>query len=383
VRVLFVTHNFPRFSGDLPGNFLLNLAHALAAEEVEVRVIAPHAAGLADSELVDGIPVARFRYAAEHRETLAYSGTMAAQVRGSFRAQLELVSFIRAASGLLRQHSSWADVVHAHWWFPSGLAATRRAVNGKPLVVTLHGSDVRFARGFAPRRLMRKVLSRSVRTTTVSAWLANEAARLSRDTHPVVAPMPVPPGLFAPAGAGRDGLVFVGKLDAQKGPDVLLDALALLPKSVTATFVGDGPLAKSLRARTATLGLSSRVQWMGAVPHKELPPYLQRARLAIAPATAPEGLGLAAVEALLCETPAIVSSTGGLTEVVEDGVTGRVVPPLDASALAAAIEDALGDPARLSRWGREGRVRMLERYDASACAARYAAIYRDAARAAT
>jgi glycosyltransferase involved in cell wall biosynthesis len=121
------------------------------------------------------------------------------------------------------------------------------------------------------------------------------------------------------------------------------------------------------------------VQWIGAVPHRDLPPWFQRARLAIAPATAPEGLGLAAVEALLCETPAIVSATGGLTEVVEDGVTGRVVPPLDPPALAAAIDDALGDSDRLARWGREGRTRMLERYDASACAARYAAIYRDAA----
>jgi hypothetical protein len=88
VRVLFVAHNFPRHSGDLPGNFLLTFARALVQEGVEVRVVAPHAPDIAINDVVDGIPVVRFQYAPEARETLAYTGTMASQVRASNRAKL-------------------------------------------------------------------------------------------------------------------------------------------------------------------------------------------------------------------------------------------------------------------------------------------------------
>lgn len=375
MRVLFVAHNFPRHSGDLPGNFLLTFARALGDEGVEVRVVAPHAPGVELTDIVDGIPVVRFRYAPEDRETLAYTGTMASQVRASHRAKLDLVAFIRSAARTVRAEAGWADVVHAHWWFPSGLATTRSALQGRPLVTTLHGSDVRFAQSALPRFLMRQVLRRSARVTAVSSWLATEAARRAGVTMPTVAQIPVPSELFAPGSVQREGILFVGKLDEQKGASVLLDAIALLPKSIAATIVGDGPDAQTLHARAATLGIAGRVHWMGAVPHKDLTPFYQRAELFIAPATDAEGLGLAAVEAQLCETPVVASNVGGLPEVVTDRISGRLVPPADAAALAAAITDALADSARLASWGREGRQRVLARFDAGACARTYKSIY--------
>jgi glycosyltransferase involved in cell wall biosynthesis len=119
---------------------------------------------------------------------------------------------------------------------------------------------------------------------------------------------------------------------------------------------------------------------MGAVPHKDLTPFYQRAELFIAPATDAEGLGLAAVEAQLCETPVVASSVGGLPEVVADRVSGRLVPPGDPAALAAAISDALSDPSRRATWGREGRARVLARFDAGVCARQYKTIYEDVVR---
>jgi glycosyltransferase involved in cell wall biosynthesis len=380
VRALFVAHNFPRHAGDLPGNFLLTFARALVEENVEVRVVAPHAADIPLSDTVEGIPVVRFRYAPDERETLAYTGTMASQVRASNRAKLDLVAFIRSASRAVRAEAGWADVVHAHWWFPSGLATTRSALQGRPLVTTLHGSDVRFARSALPRLLMRSVLKRSARVTAVSSWLATEAARRAGVALPTVAQIPVPSELFAPGNVQRGGILFVGKLDEQKGTAVLLDAMALLPKTVTATIVGDGPDAQTLHARAATLGISGRVHWMGAVPHKDLTPFYQRAALFVAPATDAEGLGLAAVEAQLCETPVVASNVGGLPEVVADRISGLLVPPGEPIALASAISDALDDPTRLAAWGREGRARVLARFDATACARQYKSIYEEVVR---
>jgi glycosyltransferase involved in cell wall biosynthesis len=364
----------------LPGNFLLKLAVALRAGGTEVQVLAPHAPGLELSGVVDGIPVTRFRYAPDVRETLAYGGTMAAQFSYSWRARFYLARFLNSASRGVRALASGVDVVHAHWWIPAGLAATRRSLRGRPLVTTLHGSDVRLARSGIAAMLMRRVLTRSTRVTAVSRWLASESALRARVRVPDVAPMPVATDLFAPRDVERHGLVFVGKLDAQKGVRVLLDALALLPQPVNATIIGGGADAGALQARATTLGLAGRVRWLGALPHAELAQHFQRAQLCIAPATEPEGLGLTAAESLLCETPVVASNIGGLPDVVENGVTGRLVKPNDPSTLATAITESLADAPRLAAWGREGRARALSRFDPAVCAARYREIYEQAVR---
>lgn len=379
MRVLFVTHNFPRFPGDLPGNFLLRLAMAMRAQDVDVRVIAPHAAGLAESDQVDGVPVTRIRYAADERETLAYGGTMAAQVGGSWSARLDLVRLISAAGRTAVRDAGEVSVVHAHWWFPSGLAVTRHRRRLPPVVTTLHGSDVRFGvRSSAGRYLMRRTLRRSARVTAVSQYLADEATRVS-GAPVTIAPMPADTGVFQPGTGTRDGLLFVGKLDAQKGLHVLIDALTMLPVDITLTVVGDGPDRDRCREHAAAIGVAGRIRWMGQLPLQELPAHYRRARLLIAPATAPEGLGLVAVEALLCETPVVASDTGGLRDVVEHERTGVLVPPSDPAVLAHALEQALADPGRAAAWGREGRTLVLARFGPDACAAAYAAIYREIA----
>jgi glycosyltransferase involved in cell wall biosynthesis len=378
VRVLFVTHNFPRFAGDLPGNFLLRLAKALRAHDVDVRALAPHAAGLAASEVVDGIQVDRFRYAADERETLAYGGTMAAQVGGSWAARMDLVGLLRSAGRAVKGLADRADVVHAHWWCPAGLAVTRHHRRIPPVITTMHGSDVRFGVQSLPGRLlMKQTLRRSARATAVSRYLADEAERIS-GRPVVVAPMPVDAGIFTPAPESRDGLLFVGKIDGQKGLSILIDALAVLPATVSLTVIGDGVDADRCRAQAARLGVTHRIRWMGALPHDELPAHYRRAQLLVAPATEPEGLGLVGVEALLCETPVIASDIGGLRDVVEHEHSGLLVNPREPAALARAITVALGDAEQMKRWGREGRTSMLARFGPEACAAAYVNVYREA-----
>jgi hypothetical protein len=88
VRVVFLTHNFPRWPGDLSGSFLGTLATALTARGVEVRVVAPSDEGKGGEDEVGGVPVRRVRYASARLETLAYRGTMTAALRapGGWRA---------------------------------------------------------------------------------------------------------------------------------------------------------------------------------------------------------------------------------------------------------------------------------------------------------
>src|SRR6187401_2666782 len=96
MKVLFLTHSYPRVDGDAAGSFILRLARALAAEDVEVRVVAPGATGLSPHEELGHVPVDRFRYAPRKFETLAYGGNMAAQVRDSWSAKVTLVGFLGA-----------------------------------------------------------------------------------------------------------------------------------------------------------------------------------------------------------------------------------------------------------------------------------------------
>src|SRR6478752_534788 len=219
MKVLFLTHSFPRRLGDAPGSFVLRLATALRESEgIDTRVVAPGAPGLSDTDRLEDVAVERFRYAPRKYETLAYGGNMATQVQASWGARAAMLGFLgaefRSAVRLRREFKP--DVVHAHWWFPNGLVGTWLGrMSNKPLVTTLHGSDVRLARSVAfSRPAFRHVLHRSAAVTAVSRWLASEAQQVVSAPKAIVAPMPVATELFAPGGQRQgDRLLFVGRLN--------------------------------------------------------------------------------------------------------------------------------------------------------------------------
>jgi glycosyltransferase involved in cell wall biosynthesis len=381
MNVLFLTHSFPRDDGDAAGSFVLRLARALASEGVSVRVVAPSASGLASQEDMGGVHVDRFRYAPRKYETLAYGGNMAAQVRDSWSARFTLVGFLGAEfqAGVRARREFQPDLVHAHWWFPNGLAATWVARMGHiPLVTTLHGTDVRMARNIPMSRpAFRHVMQHSAAVTAVSRWLSEEARGIVSMKPPLVAPMPVATELFdAATNVPRSRrLLFVGRLMPQKGIDLLIDALAALPADVGLDVVGDGPDREALEAKAAAAGVGARVHFHGAVKQFELPAFYQRALALVVPSTE-EGLGLVAVEAQLCETPVIAFDSGGLPDVVQHDRTGVLVRERSAGALAAAVQSLLARDDQGAALGAAGRLHALATFAPESVAKRYADIYR-------
>ena len=383
--VLFLTHSFPRHAGDAAGSFILRLATALREQGITVRVLAPHAAGLPVRDSIAGVEIERFRYAAPSLETLAYTGTMAEQVRTSWRARSALASLL--AAGLwhsARASRRWRpDVVHAHWWFPGGLVAAALArTTGVPLVTTMHGSDVRLARAIpASHAPFRWVLRSSFTATAVSSWLANQAHEIAPSLpRPVVAPMPAATQLFTPGdGDARDTkrLLFVGRLNAQKGIEVLLRALALTRQTPALDVIGDGEDAPKLRSLAQSLGIAERVAWHAALPQERLAGFYRRAAALIMPSR-DEGLGLVAVEGQLCETPVIAFDSGGLRDIVRDGETGVLVSEPSPAALAAAIDNTLAHYERALELGRAGRRSALAAFAPETAARRYAVLYAEA-----
>lgn len=380
MNVLFLTHSFPRSEGDAAGSFILRLAIALREEDVTVRVVAPAGPGLPASEQIEGIGVERFRYAPRRYEKLAYTGNMASDVASSWTAKLALVGFLGSdfVHAVRARRSFEPQVVHAHWWFPNGVVGTW--VSGLahvPLVTTLHGTDVRLARTVGVAKpLFAHVLKHSAAVTTVSRWLKEETEALAPGIHPTVAPMPVATALFGP-GAARDGdrLLFVGRLNQQKGLDHLLHAMASMRSTASLDIVGDGPDRDNLQQLSQQLGLASRIRWHGQLSQSELPTLYQRAAAVVLPSV-DEGLGLVAVEALLCETPVVAFDSGGLRDVIQHEKTGLLVKAGDRAALASTLDDLLARDGRGSQLGRAGRLYALSAFAPESAARRYAEIYR-------
>lgn len=381
MKVLFLTHNFPRTSGDVAGSFVLRLALALRGEGIEIQVVAPAATGVPGHGEVEGVRVDRFRYAPRRFETLAYTGTMASQVADSWGAKMTMVGFLGAefTCAVKARRTLEPDLIHAHWWFPNGLVGTWLSrMSHKPLVTTMHGSDVRLAKSVAfSRPAFRHVMQHSARVTAVSRWLANEASDVVAGPEPVVAPMPVAVNLFSPGGErASDRLLFVGRLNAQKGIELLLHALSRMPDSaVSLDVVGDGEDREALGALATGLGIASRVRWHGQVEQSRLADFYRRATALVVPSVG-EGLGLVAVEAQLCGTPVVAFDSGGLPDVVQHDRTGILVADVDAGALAAALGSLMDRPDRGAALGAAGRLHALATFAPESVARRYADIYR-------
>jgi len=341
-------------------------------------VLAPSAPGLAATERLDGVPVVRYRYAPRSWETLAYTGGMVDDVRRSVRGKLAMAGLLGASAATVRRAVGELrpDLVHAHWWFPGGLAAAAGGAAATPLVTTLHGTDVRMVRAMpAAVPLLRRVLLRSSAVTAVSRYLADQVERVVPGVAPDVAPMPAATELFAPpTGGTRGGLLFVGRLNAQKGVATLLRALALLQPDTSLDVVGDGPDRDALLQLARGLGVAERVRWHGVLPQVRLAALYGAAAALVVPSVE-EGLGLVAVEALLCETPVVAYRSGGLVDVVEDGVNGVLLEPGDPVSLADGIDLLLADQTHAVALGRAGRAAMLSRFSPESVSERYLEVY--------
>lgn len=180
--------------------------------------------------------------------------------------------------------------------------------------------------------------------------------------------------LKAELGLPADAAVIgtVAQLRPQKALTVLIDALALLPEpGVQLALVGDGPSREELEAHAATVGVSDRVHFLGT--RVDLGTIF--AGLDVAAMSSDfEGLPLFAFECMAHGTPLVATRVGGLPDQIEDGVTGLLVPRRDPQALATALGELLGDPARRDRMAAAAEER-LGRFTMEVIAERFAELY--------
>lgn len=170
---------------------------------------------------------------------------------------------------------------------------------------------------------------------------------------------------------GLTGVPIVGvfgRLALWKGQHVLLEALVHLP-GVHALLVGEAlfgedTYAEALRKRAKTLGVGDRVHFLGF--RQDIPQLMQLSDVVVHTSIAPEPFGRVLVEGMLARKPVVATRAGGVVEAIEDGVTGVLVPPGDAQALARVLTNLLADPSRSHALAEAGSAAALERFSLEA-----------------
>lgn len=167
--------------------------------------------------------------------------------------------------------------------------------------------------------------------------------------------------------SGPFRLVFMGRLDRQKGFDVLLDALDKVERDVEVDAFGESVLGEYKRT-----ALPPSIHMHGWQAFSVIEPYLLSSDALVMPSRW-EGLPISALEAMRAGKPVIASAVGGLVELIEDAVTGRTVPPGDAVALAQVLDGLQRN--ELTDMGRRARQRFLERFRIEQCESKLASLY--------
>jgi glycosyltransferase involved in cell wall biosynthesis len=377
VQVGVLTTGFPRHDGDLAGNFVFFGCRALRDLGLKLTVVAPHTAGTAREETVEGIPVRRFRYFLPPSwQRVAYASGGPSNLRRSWLAWLGLPAFTVSYWLHARRLARRCQILHAHW-IPSGLIALASSPFGRrpPVVVSVWGSDLSLARHPLLGRLTIAALRHASAIVAISETMKRELLALGLPEEKVVvvptAISPMPPTVGSREDVRRalglppDRLLvlYLGRLEPVKGLGHLVEAaglvLAEVPKAAF-VLVGGGHLRPELESAVRAKGMTADFFFAGDVRHDEVGRWLSAADLFVMPSLS-EGVPHALLEALASGLPAVASAVGGVPEFVRDDVNGYLVAPADPAALAQRVVLLLRDPEKRSAFGDASRKLIEQR----------------------
>ena len=286
---------------------------------------------------------------------------------------------------LLRQHG----ITHVHVHFGTNAAAVARLIRrlgGPGYSMTAHGPDEFDAPiGLSLRDKIREaafvVGVSSYGAAQLRRWAGPEdwdkikVVHCTVDTFWLTAPVPIP--------EGSKMLVSVGRLSAQKGQLVLIDAFARVAEmhpDARLILVGDGEMRAAVEARIARNGLEDRVTIAGWQSGEQVRDHIRAARALVLPSFA-EGLPVVIMEALAQERPVISTFVAGIPELVRPGENGWLVPAADGDALASAMLEVLATPEfRLREMGRSGARRVHTAHGIETEVRKLDALFREAVR---
>lgn len=374
---IFASAFYPHFGGVEEVCRNLALEYKRRGHGVVV-LTARHPASLPADETVQGIDVYRLAWEMPNgsppgmaRFARCYPADMAATVR------------------LLRQQN--IDLIHVHCLSANGFYALGAArLTGLPLVVTTHGERTMdagklYQKSVTANWTFKRLMARAAYVTACSEQTLGDARQFigspltgkSRAVYSGFSPEEFDAGQ-TPYPHPRPYLFAIGRVVPQKGFDVLIDAYARLyarvPDAPDLLIAGDGAERENLQKRVGELGLTDRVHLIGFADRPKTVSLFRGCEMFILPSRQ-EPQGIVSLEAMACGKPVVASHVGGVPEVVQDGITGLLVPRENADALAGAIESLLADPEKARTLGEAGRARAVSLFTWPRIADQYFEIY--------
>ena len=325
---------------------------------------------------------------------LFHDGELAAQAREQNiellvlpDSNLSLWATSRKLAGLLKQRG--IGLVHVHGYKAAVFCALARRWHRLAMVKTEHGLSEPSAGGPVAAmldrayRLLDAVASRIAGATV--CYVTEDLRLHRRQADAARLPRVIPNGVPAmdrrrhprPAEYREDwlNLAVVGRLEPVKAIHVAIEALSVqgMPLDIHLHVIGAGPCERELKARSAAVGVAARVHFHGF--RRDAHDFIAHCDALLMPSLH-EGLPYTLLEAMALGTPVIASRVGGLAETIQDGVTGLLVAPADAPALAGAIRRLIADPSLRARLGDAAQRRQRANYSLEAMAGGYLDVYR-------
>jgi len=298
-----------------------------------------------------------------------------------------------AQAGVLAARLAGDDVVHVHAGFahaPATVAWFVRRLTGVPFSFTAHAKDLYLSEPKSIRRKceaarfiitctktnaehLRSIAGESVEWKLHVVYHGADLRRFAETGESGAEAAPPDDGAEGRTSKNASRLLAVGRLVPKKGFEYLLEAVAALAArrmEVRLDLVGGGALREALESRARALGIDSRVTFHGALPQDEIVPLYRAADVVVLPSIPLEngdrdGIPNVLVEAMAMGLAVVSTTAGGIPELIDDGTTGFLVPPRDASALADAIGKLVRDARLRRRLGGAAAAEVRARFDLS------------------
>lgn len=278
-------------------------------------------------------------------------------------------------TGILKHY----DIVHFHEVTDFSFPLFARLVR-KPKIIHCHGFDQFLKRYYLSKIVLKQLANLYI---SISRQMTEDLTELGINRNKIAyVPNGVDTKLFAPQSQKEDNLLlFVGRLEANKGLHVLMKSLRHLEKSVCLTIIGPPSwdrkyyldVLESIKEENQKG--KHEIVYLGAMDQDNIIKWYQKASLFVLPSFR-EGFPVTTLEALSCETPVIATPVGGIPEVVKDYENGILIPTDDHVALARAMQYLLENKEVRTKFGREGRKRIIKYYSLEASVKKLCGIYK-------
>ena len=393
-KVLVIATTFPRWANDTTPGFVHDLSARLAGK-YGIIVLAPHYRNARKRESMDGMDVRRFAYfKPESMQKLCYDGGIIPNMKKSFLARLQmpllLLSEFFSAYRTIKKEN--IGIIHAHWMLPQGfVGAFLKRIVKKPLIVTVHGSDLFPLKSGFFKKLQRFTVKNSdIVTVNTEATKKELSSRFPEYASKIrIIPMGVDTRLFKktklkkPKKYSRNKLLLtVGRLSDQKGLQYLIGSMHDLlkyDKSIKLLIIGEGSYRNELEQKIKDNGLEKNVEFLGALPIKEIAKYHNYADIFVMPSlatkTGTEALGLSMIEAMSSGCAVIATSVGGIPYALKNEFNGLLVRERDSNALSHAVIRLLKSPKTAGKLGKNAAIFARDNYSWEKVAKDFLKIY--------